>query len=163
MDPNKGPPPGLPRPKTSASLNPPLGSSLPFSTRSSPPIASPNPQHATAASWASSLSAGLFPPAPEVFPNTPKVPQGLLPSGKAAQPTGYLCNPLIDNKLVTNLAGTSLSPPPMDPWHRAHARICAHANAACPACSISLICCSCRSLRFTPGPPPVSPTAPCHR
>ncbi|KAF8662067.1 hypothetical protein AX14_007111, partial [Amanita brunnescens Koide BX004] len=122
MDPNKGPPPGLSRPKTSASRNPSLDPSFLFSPRSSPPIASPSPQHATAASWASSLSAGLFPPAPEVFPNTPQVPQGLLPSGKAVQPAGLLCNPLMDNKLVTNLAGTFPSPHSTDPWHHAHVR-----------------------------------------
>ena len=65
---------------------------------------------------------------------------------------------LVDNTAISDLAGTFPAPSFTDPWHRAHARNCAHATAACAACSISLICCSCRSLRFTPGPAPVSPT-----
>ena len=164
MDPNTGPPPGLSRPKTSAShVSPPASgsSSSLFSPRPSPPLlAAPSPQHAAAASWASSLSAGLFPPAPIVFPSTPLVPHGLLPSGEAVQPADCLSNPLTNNNLVTDLAGSFPAPLPTDPWHRAHARVCAHAAAACAACSISLVCCSCCSLRFTPGPPPTSPATP---
>ena len=45
-----------------------------------------------------------------------------------------------------------------DPWTRAHLRVCAHAGQECAACSVSLICCSCRSLRHSPGLPPSSPT-----
>ncbi|KAF8692809.1 hypothetical protein AX14_002385 [Amanita brunnescens Koide BX004] len=158
MDPNMGPPPGLSRPKTQD----PPASFFPLSSPL-PPIASPNPQRAAAAPWASSLSAGLFPPAPTVFPNIPVVPQGILPSDGAVQPAGRLCNPLTDNCLVSNLANAFPSPPSTDPWHRAHVRACAHAAVACPACSISLTCCSCRSLRFTPGSPPSSPATSQHR
>ncbi|KAF8656282.1 hypothetical protein AX14_008073 [Amanita brunnescens Koide BX004] len=69
---------------------------------------------------------------------------------------------LVDNHpLVTNISpdthpsdGTLSK----DPWTRAHARVCAHANQECTACSISLVCCSCRSLRHSPGLPPSSPT-----
>ena len=160
MDPNIGPPPGLSRPKTqdpTTSFFP--APAAPFSPRSSPlpPIISPSPQRAAAAPWASSLSAGLFPPAPTVFPDIPVVPQGILPSDGAVQPAGRLCNPLTDNHLVSNLADAFPSPSFADPWHRAHVRVCAHAAVTCPACSISLTCCSCRSLRFTPGSPPSSP------
>ncbi|KAF8687856.1 hypothetical protein AX14_003635 [Amanita brunnescens Koide BX004] len=155
MDPNKGPPPGLPRPKTSTGT-PPLSSSLLFSPRPSPPpVVAPSPQHAMTAPWASSLSAGLFPPTPAIFPVAPSIPQDLLSqsSWEAVQPAGRLHNPpLIDNTLVSDLAGIFPAPSPADPWHRAHIRNCLHA-----ACSISLTCCSCRSLRFTPGPPPTSP------
>ena len=159
MDPNIGPPPGLSRPKTQDLTSSPPTPAVPFSPRSSPlpPIISPNPQCAAAAPWASSLSAGLFPPAPTVFPNIPVVPQGILPFDGAVQPAGRLCNPLTDNHLVSNLADAFPSPSSADPWHRAHVRVCAHAAVACPACSISLTCCSCWSLRFTPGSPPSSP------
>ena len=47
----------------------------------------------------------------------------------------------------------------LDPWHRAHARVCVHATTPCAACSIALFCCTCHALRFTPGPPPASPPA----
>ena len=165
MDPNIGPPPGLSRPKTHDPITSLPLSAAPFSPRSSPlpSIASPNPQRAVTASWASSLSAGLFPPAPTVFPSIPVVPQGLLPSDGAVQSTDRLCDPLIDNNLVSNLTSVLPLPTSADPWHRAHIRACAHAAVACPACSISLTCCSCRSLRFTPGPPPSSPGTFQHR
>ncbi|KAF8721141.1 hypothetical protein AX14_010632 [Amanita brunnescens Koide BX004] len=35
-------------------------------------------------------------------------------------------------------------------------RVCAHASAACAACSVAFVCCSCRALRFTPGSPPAA-------
>ena len=168
MDPNTGPPPGLPRPKTSAAANTSPSSTsnppLPFSPRSSPPsVAAPIPQHTSAAPWAFSLAAGLFPPAPAIFPSIPMAPQGFLPFDGAVQPAGHLCNPLLDNCLITDLAGAFPAPSPSDPWHKAHTRACAHAAAACAACSISLTCCSCHSLRFSPGPPPASPPAPSPR
>ncbi|KAF8724753.1 hypothetical protein AX14_008604 [Amanita brunnescens Koide BX004] len=163
MDHKEGPPPGLSRPKTSTGA-PPLSSSSLFSPRPSPPlVAAPSPHHAVTVPWASSLSAGLFPPTPVVFPVVPSVPQDLLlqSSCEAVQTAGQLYNspPLIDNTLVSDLAGTFPAPSPADPWHRAHIRNCLHAATACAACSISLTCCSCRSLRFTPGPPPTSPAA----
>ncbi|KAF8657303.1 hypothetical protein AX14_007902, partial [Amanita brunnescens Koide BX004] len=154
MDLHTGPPPGLPRPKTSP---PPPHSSSPHSPPSSHPVmASPAPQRPTSSSWASSLAAGLFPAAP-LFPQPPpQVPHGLLPSNAAVQTAVALHN----NSQITDL-GSGLSVPVLsDPWHRAHARVCAHASVPCAACSVSLLCCTCRALRFTPGPPPVSPSAP---
>jgi hypothetical protein len=71
------------------------------------------------------------------------------------QPVGT--HATIDNALITNLADAFPAPLLTDPWHRAHARNCAHAIADCAACSISLTCCSCHSLRFNPGPTPTSP------
>ena len=154
MDPYTGPPPGLSRPKTSP---PPPHTNLPNPPLSTyPSVASPIPQRATTASWASSLAAGLLPTPLPSFPAPPQVPHGLLPSNAAAQPAGCLHN----NSQITDL-GTGLSAPsPSDPWHRAHARVCAHAIAPCAACSVALFCCMCRALRFTPGPPPASPSAP---
>ena len=74
---------------------------------------------------------------------------------------------LINNDTIISNIATNESQPLMvnlaDPWTRAHVRMCAHANDKCAACSISLICCSCRALRYTPGPPPVSPAPPIHR
>ncbi|KAF8702357.1 hypothetical protein AX14_014405 [Amanita brunnescens Koide BX004] len=69
---------------------------------------------------------------------------------------------LVDNHhLITNISSSNvyLSPTTLskDPWARAHVRVCAHANQECAACSVSLICCSCRSLRHSPGTPPLSP------
>ena len=61
---------------------------------------------------------------------------------------------LLDNTMVTDLA-VFPAPSPLDPWHVAHVRMCAHASAACAACSVAFICCSCRALRFTPGTAPI--------
>ncbi|KAF8695721.1 hypothetical protein AX14_001738 [Amanita brunnescens Koide BX004] len=168
---DKGTPPGPLRPKTTSTpdLSPPPP---PFSPRSSPPdVTSPSPLRPTGPlSWASSLSAGLFPTPSSLFPLPPAAPHGLQPVSEAMQSAGSLSKPLIpllpplfNNALITDLAGTHPAPSPLDPWHRAHARNCAHATAACAACSISISCCSCRSLRFTPGPPPMSPLAPQER
>ena len=154
MDLYTDPPPGLARPKTSP---PPPHASFPRSPLPLPlDVASPTPQRATtAASWASSLAAGLFPATFPSFPVPPQVPHGLLPSNAAVQPAVGL-----HNGQITDL-GTGLQAPALsDPWHRAHARVCAHAVTPCAACSIALFCCSCRALRFTPGPPPASPPTP---
>ncbi|KAF8637789.1 hypothetical protein AX14_010265 [Amanita brunnescens Koide BX004] len=152
MDLYTGLPPGLTRPKTSpppsnsSSTNPPAPSY--------PNVASPVPRRATSVPWASSLVAGLFPATFPMFPAPPQVPHGLLPSDAAVQPAGHLHN----NNQITDL-GTGLPTPDVsDPWHRAHARVCAHAATPCAACSVALFCCTCRALRFTPGPPPVSPS-----
>ena len=69
--------------------------------------------------------------------------------------------PTSNNAEITNLATLSsiAHPHANDPWTRAHMRVCAHASEECPACSIAVVCCSCRALRFTPGPPPASPIA----
>ena len=154
MDLPTGPPPGLSRPKTSPpppllAVSPTASSSLPHN------IASPVPRRATAAPWASSLIAGLFPTSTPSFPSPPQVPHGLLPANAAVHSAVELHN----NNSISDL-GAGLPPPfPSDPWHRAHTRVCAHALALCAACSISLVCCTCRALRFTPGPPPASPAA----
>ncbi|KAF8695034.1 hypothetical protein AX14_001894 [Amanita brunnescens Koide BX004] len=69
-----------------------------------------------------------------------------------------------NNNLITDLApAKSLAPSANDPWTRAHLRACTHASEDCAACSIAIICCSCRSLRTTPGPPPASPKPLLHR
>ena len=157
MDPHTGPPPGLSRPKTSPPPPPHTNFPNPNPPLSAHPIvASLMPQRAATASWASSLAAGLFPATFPSFPVPPQVPHGLLPSNAAAQPAGCLHN----NGQITDL-GTGLpAPAPSDPWHRAHTRVCAHAIIPCAACSVVLFCCTCRALRFTPGPPPVSPSVP---
>ena len=82
-----------------------------------------------------------------------------------ALPTTSLQSNLIDNiDLVTNISSLAYSVAKVDatkdPWAHAHTRVCAHANQECSACSISLTCCSCRALRYTPGPPPSSPPPP---
>ena len=65
--------------------------------------------------------------------------------------------PLLNNPAITDLA---VFPAPLDsdPWHIAHARVCAHATQVCVACSAAFVCCSCRALRFTPGTAPVAPS-----
>ena len=76
------------------------------------------------------------------------------------QPAEFLPQaPLLDNILITDLA-VFPAPPPSDPWHIAHSRVCAHATADCAACSVAFVCCSCRALRFTPGTPPTTTSAP---
>ena len=135
---------------------------LPLPTSSPSPrvaILSPAPQRASTASWASSLAAGLFPAGFPVLPVPPQVPRGIQPLSEAVHPAGCLLNtpqPISNNDAIINLA-VFPAPSPSDPWHLAHARVCAHANQACAACSVAFICCSCRALRFTPGPPPAAP------
>ncbi|KAF8644056.1 hypothetical protein AX14_009507 [Amanita brunnescens Koide BX004] len=143
-----GPPPGLTRTKSSEKPPPPLSSPLlPPSLTS---LVSPIPRCPASAAWASSLAAGLFPSA-SVLPVFPRVTQ---PTSEAVQSAECLPKvPLLDNTLITDLAVLP-APPPSDPWHIAHSRICVHASASCAACSVSFICCSCHALRFTPGPPP---------
>ena len=78
-----------------------------------------------------------------------------------AMPTAdRLPSEFLDNTSMINIA-SSLVPlaSPADPWTRAHLRVCAHASDNCAACSIALVCCLCRALRYTPGPPPSSPMA----
>ena len=155
-----GPPPGLSRPKTSKD---PLQSPQPSPASSSLlfPIASPVPHRSQSASWASSLAAGLFPPAFN-FPLPSQTPQGIQPLSEAVHPAGCLPQPLgtlLDNTAITNLA-VFPAPSPSDPWHVAHLRVCAHASAACAACSVAFVCCSCRALRFTPGTAPIASRSP---
>ena len=155
MDPSTGLPPGLSRPKSGLNNTFSSHPSSPFP----PPlreILSPAPQRATAAPWASSLMAGLFPPSFPAFPAPPQVPQGILPFTGAVHPADRLphdLQPLHNNSALVNLA-VFPTPSPSDPWHIAHARVCAHATQPCAGCSAAFVCCSCRSLRFTPGTPP---------
>ena len=152
-------PPGLSRPKSPKPTAPLPPSSYLLSSAITLPIASPIPQHATGASWASSLAAGLFPPS-FTLPVIQGIPHGILPATEAMQPAAALHQPpFINNPAVTNLSGFP-APAPTDPWHIAHSRVCAHASSACAACSVAFVCCSCRSLRFTPGMAPVPPS-PC--
>ena len=155
MDPFVGPP-GPSRPKSPKPTAPlPPSSYLPSSAITLP-IASPIPQQATDASWASSLAAGLF-PASFTLPVIQGIPHGILPVTEAVQPAVVLHQPpFINNPAVTNLSGFP-APAPTDPWHIAHSRVCAHASSACAACSVAFVCCSCRSLRFTPGMAPLPP------
>ncbi|KAF8679007.1 hypothetical protein AX14_004596 [Amanita brunnescens Koide BX004] len=149
-----GPPPGLSRPKSSEKNPPPLppfsSSSLP--TLPGPQVLSPTPRRATGAAWTTSLKCGLFPPS---FGLPPQVPPGIQPLGVAVPPAELLCN-----SPITNLA-VYPAPGPLDPWHIAHIRVCAHASQPCAGCSVSFICCSCRALRFTPGSPPAAPGPSC--
>ena len=163
MDPNIGLPPGLSRPKSTSDSNPiPTFCTSPIPSPSLPlrNILSPVPQRAAAASWASSLSAGLFPSSFPAFPAPPQLPQGILPSTEAVHPAGCLphdLQPLHNNSNLVNLA-VFPAPSLSDPWHIAHARVCAHATQPCAGCSAAFVCCSCRSLRFTPGTPPLAPS-----
>ena len=149
-----GPPPGLKKPNSPQvpfSPFPLLSSPL----QSAPPVVSPIPRRAASAAWGSSLVSGLFPPAFE-FPAHHSIPRGIQPTSEAVLSAERLPQrPLLDNAMVTDLA-VFPAPVPSDPWHLAHARVCAHASASCAACSVAFICCSCRSLRFTPGAPPTA-------
>lgn len=152
MDPKTGPPPGLPRPKSATeNKTPPLNPLSPFSPLRN--ITSPTPLRAMNTSWASSLAAGLFPATFPVFPQPAQLPRETQPLIEAVHPVGHLYN----SGQITDLGSGLAAPSPLDPWHRAHVRVCAHATAPCAVCSVSLTCCSCRALCFTPGAPPASP------
>ncbi|KAF8703916.1 hypothetical protein AX14_014105 [Amanita brunnescens Koide BX004] len=151
-------PPGPKRPKSS--------SGSPSHSPSSPAhIFSPAPSKPST-SWFSLLAS----PAPSPIPQLPPTAVNAampLPAPHhvvvTAQPTTSLQSNLIDNtNLVTNISSSAHSVAKVDvtkdPWARAHTRVCAHANQNCSACSISLTCCSCRALHYTPGPPPSSPS-----
>ena len=155
-------PPGLARPKSSPPPQPKIFSPT------------PSPAHK---SWFSLLASPCpspvsFAPPPLAFtssttataPQTSVTPQVQPHAYNAAtmQPSGRLPNNLMDNTALTNIASATI--PPIsheDPWTHAHVRVCAHASDHCAACSITLICCSCQALRYTPGPPPSSPLIPC--
>ena len=150
-----GPPPGLSRPKSHS----PSKSQHPLPASSSSPlhIASPVPQRPESSSWASSLTAGLFPPNFE-FSSFSSVPHDVRPLSEAVHSAGCLPQPplvLHNNTAITDLAGFP-APLPSDPWHMAHVRVCAHATTNCAACSVAFVCCSCRALRFTPGTAPIA-------
>ena len=153
-------PPGLPRPKKS--LSPPP--SAPFH----PDVLSPMPTQPHT-SWFQLLSSS---PGPVAFTLPTAVsavvtqdqPHAGLASGTRHSP----CTHIDNGDLIINLSSSTknnlhLGTSSADPWTCAHMHICAHANDACAACSISLTCCSCWSLRYTPGPPPASPMPLIHR
>ena len=156
-------PPGLPGPKRplSPSSNPPKAPS-----RSD--ILSPVPMQPHT-NWFQllALSPG---PIPFTLPTTAFTePAEDRPHAELASNTRQLPCAHIDNSdVIVNLASVAennlcLGTNSADPWTCAHMRACAHARDTCAACSISLTCCSCRSLRYTPGPPPTSPTHRVHR
>ena len=157
MVPSSGPPPGPSRPKSSSSVSPP---------KSSPThIFSPAPTQPRT-SWFQ-----LIAPSPSPIPLLPPAvaasltPLPVQPHANKAPPMSSSLKSYINNdNLIVNLSNNSTpTASTADLWTRAHLRVCAHASANCSACSIALTCCSCRALRFTPGPPPASPVPPIHR
>ncbi|KAF8676499.1 hypothetical protein AX14_004890 [Amanita brunnescens Koide BX004] len=141
-------PPGLTRPKSSPP--PPQ-----------PKIFSPTPSPAHK-SWFSLLASPCPSPVTFALPT----PAFTLPATATAAvpepfaPSQAQSHNLVDNTTLTNIAqSTTPIASCTDPWTRAHIRACAHAVDNCAACSIALVCCSCRALRYTPGPPPSSPVA----
>ena len=154
MAPKPSGPPGLLRPRSSpASSSPPAPNP--------PLIFSPTPSQPRS-SWFQLLSSPAPPPVPfvasaVVSPLT-EVPFPL-PHVDLTHATCQSTAITANNGLITNLTSSGPIQPltTTDPWTRAHVRVCAHANDECAACSISVVCCSCRALRYTPGPPPASP------
>ncbi|KAF8694407.1 hypothetical protein AX14_002052 [Amanita brunnescens Koide BX004] len=150
-------PPGLPRPKSS-----PASSSLlpqppsPFTGH----IFSPAPSKPS-----SNRFQMLFSPNPSPIPFLPPTsaftPAIMQQPSVAMLPADRLPSDLLNNTIVNNIASSQVPcASPTDPWTHAHLRACAHASDDCAACSIALVCCSCRALRYTPGLPPSSPVAP---
>ncbi|KAF8646351.1 hypothetical protein AX14_009085, partial [Amanita brunnescens Koide BX004] len=139
-------PPGPPRPKLPSS-----GTPLPSSQ---PHIFSPSPS-LPSTSWFQLLSSSSPGPIPFALP--PAASADLVPVQPhvALAPTSFGVtvprSPTEANLNITTLATNPVSLSASDPWTRAHA------SESCAACSIALVCCSCRALRFTPGPPPASP------
>ena len=149
-------PPGLTRPKT-----PP---SSPSNSSNSKPqqIFSPAPSQPPS-SWFNLLASPSLP----LIPLLPSVPTAFVESNPSIQPHAvhmqtmsqsrpqfpeYPRSNLVSNDAFVSNIATDRSLPlavdPTDPWTRAHARVCAHANDKCAACSISLVCCSCLFFCF---------------
>ena len=153
---SSGLPPGLPRPKSSkksssGSHNSSSSPSPSFFASAASSIVSPTLERAVDAPLVTSLVSGLF-------PSSFSTPHGLQPVEAVLSADSLRQQPpFVDNTLVTNL-GTFPAPLPSDPWHIAHSHVCGHASTACAACSVAFVCCSCRSLRFTPGTAPTSTT-----
>ncbi|KAF8710169.1 hypothetical protein AX14_013335 [Amanita brunnescens Koide BX004] len=156
-------PPGPKRPKSSAPPAPNTSSASPR-TPTTAQILSPVPTRPST-SWFSLLGSPVSLPALQL-PSASVAAALPLPAPHrevtTLQPTPLLNTTFVDNHLLITDISTNARPAPSttsleDPWARAHARVCAHATQECAACSISLICCSCRSLRYSPGPPPQSP------
>ncbi|KAF8668565.1 hypothetical protein AX14_006129 [Amanita brunnescens Koide BX004] len=148
-------PPGLTRPKSTSSPSSPPSSGP-------PQIFSPAPSQPHS-SWFKLLSS----PAPSPVPFVPSaaVPPpteypSSLPHVSLMQTVPQSTAIIRNNDLITDLtsSGPTLPLSTNDPWTRAHTRVCTHASDECAACSISVVCCSCRALCYTPGPPPASPT-----
>ena len=160
MVPSSGPPPGLSRPKSSSSSSAKTSQSITL-----PHILSPVPSQPRT-SWFQLLAPSPS-PAPSLPPATAAsiAPVSSRPHVDNVAPMSHPSPPYVDNdNLITNLSTSGVpGPSTTDPWTHAHLRICAHALADCSACSIALVCCSCCALRFTPGPPPVSPAVPAQR
>ena len=167
LDP-KGPP-GPIRPKSSPSPS--------HSNSKSQQIFSPAPSQPRS-NWFQLLSSPSLPPIPllssapaasvEGNPSThPHVAHVQTMSHSRPDFPEYSASNFINNDtVISNIAtgeSSTLAINLADPWTRAHLRVCAHAHDNCAACSIALICCSCRALRYTPGLPPPSPVPPVHR
>ena len=169
MAPDPKGPPGLIRPKSSLSPS--------HSDSKSQQIFSPVPSQPRS-NWFQLLSSPSLPPAPLLT----SAPTAFMEGNLSTQPhvahvqtmshprsdlPEYSASSFINNDTVISNIATGQSSAPVadlaDPWTRAHLRACAHANEKCAACSIALICCSCRALRYTPGLPPPSPTPFIHR
>ncbi|KAF8701182.1 hypothetical protein AX14_000553 [Amanita brunnescens Koide BX004] len=147
-------PPGPPRPK-----NPTTPTSSLTLASSHLEVLSPVPMQ-PATSWFQLLSSSSPGPIPFTLP--PAASANLLPVQPHAglAPTSFGVTfprlPMVPNSTITTLAANPCLPSSNDPWTQAHVRVCAHASESCAACSIALVCCSCRALRFTPGSPLVS-------
>ena len=155
-------PPGPNRPKSSSNCPPlpPSSSSLPSVT-----ILSPTPSKPLTG-WFSLLASPAPSPVLQMPPTATSaavLPAHCLAATLTQPPVTSRSNLTDNHSIVTDISSAPRVGLAEDPWARAHARVCAHASQECAACSISLTCCSCRSLRYTPGPPPSSPaTAPPH-
>ena len=152
-------PPGPNRPKSSSSPSPSCSIPSQHGHIFSPTPSRPSPSNQIQALFSLGVpQAPLTALPPAVSAHLPYVqPHGDLASDSCCLLSLPL--PSEDNTKIINLATTAFTAPSnSDPWTRAHLRVCAHAAEECAACSIALICCSCRALRFTPGPPPISPT-----
>ena len=106
----------------------------------------------------------LFSPNPSPVPflqPTPVALHAIMQQPSVAMPSAdRLPSEFLNNTTMVNIASSQTPCASLDdPWTRAHMRACAHASDFCAACSIALVCCSCRALRYTPGSPPSSPIA----
>ena len=171
MAPDPKGPPGLTRPKSSLSLSP--SQSAPKSQQVFSPIPS-QPR----SSWFQLLTSPSLPPASLLTSTSTGFVENKLSTHPHVAHVQTMSHPRPDfpehsasnfinnDTVISNIAtgeSSALAINLTDPWTRAHLRVCAHANDKCAACSIALICCSCRALRYTPGPPPPSPGPLVHR
>ncbi|KAF8703678.1 hypothetical protein AX14_014151 [Amanita brunnescens Koide BX004] len=147
-------PPGLPRPKSSPT-SPSLLAHPPHSTGH---IFSPAPSKPSGNHFQALFSPNPS-PVPFLQPNAVALHATTQQPSVAMQSADRLPSEFLNNATIVNIAPSQTPCASInDPWTRAHMRACAHASDACAACSIALVCCSCRALRYTPGSPPSSPT-----